>query len=135
MPPWSRSILTALVMTLALTARATAGPDPLTAEDAENLINGNTLIGFTPKDQSTFKSFYSTSGQVRALVVAGDERTRVVGRWWVNGEGKLCNEWDTFGYVDACHAIGFDSETVTFIDDSGRIISFAEILEGNAEGL
>ncbi len=112
-----------------------AQPDLLSAEEAEALLAGNTLVGFTPKDQSKYKTFYSTSGQIRAKIETKTERTDAIGRWWVTADGKVCNEWETFGFVNACHAIRKDGNSIAFIDDSGRVVSFAEHHLGNEEFL
>jgi hypothetical protein len=117
-------------------ATAEARPKRLDADEVKALVEGNTVHGYNPSDDSTFTMFHSSNGQVRAeLTNVNGQVSRSDGRWWVNDQGKLCMEWGNFRWVNSCNAVMRDDEAVTFVDDNGHIVSFGEVVAGNPDDL
>jgi len=112
-----------------------AGPDRLTKKEVVTLINGNTLVGFDPKTQSEWVTFYRASGRAIATTKSSGQTGRVSGQWWVSDTGELCSDWESERWIDACYSVRRDDDTISLLDGSGRIVSFAELRKGNSEGL
>ena len=122
--------------TACFTAQAEARPRTLDREEVVELLSGNTVIGFDPRAGSEFSMFHSSQGRVRAELRNVNRRTdRSDGRWWVTDEGKLCVDWTNYRWVDSCVAVVREDESVTFVDDGGRIVSFGEMAPGNPDDL
>ena len=118
------------------TAQAEDRPRTLDREEVVELLSGNTVFGFDPRAGSEFSMFHSSQGRVRAELRDINRRTdRSDGRWWVTDEGKLCVDWTNYRWVDSCVAVVREDESVTFVDDSGRIVSFGEMAPGNPDDL
>lgn len=130
-------VASALVFaTACFTAQAEARPRTLDREEVVELLSGNTVIGFDPRAGSEFSMFHSSQGRVRAELRNVNRRTdRSDGRWWVTDEGKLCVDWTNYRWVDSCVAVVREDESVTFVDDGGRIVSFGEMAPGNPDDL
>lgn len=113
-----------------------ARPRTLDREEVVELLSGNTVIGFDPRAGSEFSMFHSSQGRVRAELRNVNRRAdRSDGRWWVTDEGKLCVDWTNYRWVDSCVAVVREDESVTFVDDGGRIVSFGEMAPGNPDDL
>ena len=122
--------------TACFTAQAEARPRTLDREEVVELLSGNTVIGFDPRAGSEFSMFHSSQGRVRAELRNVNRRAdRSDGRWWVTDEGKLCVDWTNYRWVDSCVAVVREDESVTFVDDGGRIVSFGEMAPGNPDDL
>lgn len=121
---------------LASAVDADARPRTLDREEVVELLSGNTVFGFDPRAGSEFSMFHSSRGRVRAELRNVNRRTdRSDGRWWVTDEGKLCVDWTNYRWVDSCVAVVREDESVTFVDDGGRIVSFGEMAPGNPDDL
>jgi len=138
-PWWPRSA--ALLMVVAVTfalamPEADARPKRLSAPEVDELLTGNTVLGFNPGDDSNYIMFHSGNGRVRAELrnVNGDV-SESGGRWWISDEGQLCVDWDNFRWINSCAIMVQDNETVTFQDENGRVISFGEIVQGNPDDM
>ena len=133
--------LLALLVACALIAAITAGeadarPKRLGAEEVKVLLSGNTVRGFNPNDSSTYIMFHSGDGTVRAeLRNVNGIVSRSGGRWWVNDQGKLCVDWESFRWISSCASLTKDDDAITFLDDNGRVISFGEVSLGNPDDI
>lgn len=115
---------------------ADARPRTLDGGEAAALLSGNTVFGFDPRAESEFAMFHSSDGRVRArLRNAGGSEDESIGRWWITDEGRLCVDWENYRWVDSCAALVVDGESLTFVDDNGRIVSFGEVAPGNPDDL
>lgn len=113
-----------------------ARPRTLDGDEAAALLSGNTVFGFDPRAESEFAMFHSSDGRIRArLRNAGGSEDESIGRWWITDEGRLCVDWENYRWVDSCAALVVDGESLTFVDDNGRIISFGEVAPGNPDDL
>lgn len=113
-----------------------ARPRTLDREEVVELLSGNTVYGFDPRTENEFSMFHSGRGRVRAELRNVNRRTdRSDGRWWVTDEGKLCVDWASYRWVDSCVTVVRDGDSVTFVDDGGRIVSFGEMAPGNPDDL
>ena len=137
--PFPRLRCVASFVALAIPVGATdadARPRTLDREEVVELLAGNTVFGFDPRAGSEFSMFHSSQGRVRAELRDINRRTdRSDGRWWVTDEGKLCVDWTNYRWVDSCVAVVREDESVTFVDDGGRIVSFGEMAPGNPDDL
>lgn len=121
---------------LAAAVDADARPRTLDREEVVELLSGNTVYGFDPRTENEFSMFHSGRGRVRAELRNVNRRTdRSDGRWWVTDEGKLCVDWASYRWVDSCVTVVRDGDSVTFVDDGGRIVSFGEMAPGNPDDL
>lgn len=122
---------------LALAAGAAdARPRTLGHDESQALLAGNTVYGYNPRNDDTFKMFHSTDGGVRAeLRNVNGQVSESAGRWWITDEGKLCVDWANYRWIDSCTSVVQDGDAVSFVDDSGRIVSFAEVKPGNPDDL
>ena len=137
-PRWcvSRAASAFALAVLAGAVDADARPRTLDREEVVELLAGNTVFGFDPRAGSEFSMFHSSQGRVRAELRDVNRRSdRSDGRWWVTDEGKLCVDWTNYRWVDSCVAVVREDESVTFVDDSGRIVSFGEMAPGNPDDL
>lgn len=121
---------------LCLAFPADARPRTLDGGEAAALLSGNTVFGFDPRAESEFAMFHSSDGRIRArLRNAGGSEDESIGRWWITDEGRLCVDWENYRWVDSCAALVVDGESLTFVDDNGRIVSFGEVAPGNPDDL
>lgn len=129
-------LLVAVLAAILSAPGADARPKRLSAAEAEELLTGNTVFGFNPSDDSTYKMFHSGNGRVRAELrnVNGD-LSESDGKWWVNDQGLLCVDWDNYSWVNSCAAVVQDDDTITFEDENGHIISFGEVARGNPDDI
>lgn len=126
----------AILVFLCVACQADARPRTLDGDEAAALLSGNTVFGFDPRSESEFAMFHSSDGRVRArLRNAGGSEDESIGRWWITDEGRLCVDWENYRWVDSCAALVVDGESLTFVDDNGRIVSFGEVAPGNPDDL
>ncbi len=134
-----RSIRNALVAASIGALVASAGdarPRTLDQGEVKELLTGNTVFGFDPRNENEFTMFHSGSGRIRAELRNVNRKADMSdGRWWVTGEGKLCIEWTNYRWVSLCAGVVKDGDSITFVDDGGRIISFGEVEPGNPDDL
>ncbi len=115
---------------------AEARPRILDRAEASALLSGNTVFGFDPRTESEFTVFYSGNGRARAELRNVNGRTdRSNGSWWITDEGKLCIDWENYRWISLCARIVREADSLTFIDDNRRIISFGEVAVGNPDDL
>lgn len=130
------AIAAVLIVATMPSGHVEARPRTLDREEVVELLAGNTVFGFDPRAGSEFSMFHSSQGRVRAELRGVNRRTdRSDGRWWVTDEGKLCVDWTNYRWVDSCVAVVREDESVTFVDDGGRIVSFGEMAPGNPDDL
>lgn len=131
-----KGLAIAILAFLCLACQADARPRTLDGDEAAALLSGNTVFGFDPRAESEFAMFHSSDGRIRArLRNAGGSEDESIGRWWITDEGRLCVDWENYRWVDSCAALVVDGESLTFVDDNGRIISFGEVAPGNPDDL
>ena len=131
-----RPVTTTVLVGLLVASSADARPRTLDGGEAAALLSGNTVFGFDPRAESEFAMFHSSDGRIRArLRNAGGSEDESIGRWWITDEGRLCVDWENYRWVDSCAALVVDGESLTFVDDNGRIVSFGEVAPGNPDDL
>lgn len=123
-------------LVLALAAAAEARPRALGADEIAAVIEGNTIYGYDPRSGNEFAMFHSAGGRVGAEVRNVNDLTDTAnGRWWVTDDDKLCIDWEDRRWIDLCAGVVRDGESITFVDDSGQVISFGEVTPGNPDDL
>lgn len=132
-----RALLVACALVAALAAGAAdARPKRLEAAEVKALLSGNTVRGFNPSDDSTYVMFHSGDGTVRAVLRnVNGAVSRSAGRWSVSDQGKLCLDWESYRWISSCAAVVKDDDAITFVDDSGRVVSFGEVAVGNPDAI
>ena len=132
----SRMLACAAALALAAAGTADARPQTLDRDESAALLAGNTVYGYNPRNDDTFRMFHSSDGGIRAeLRNVNGQVSESAGRWWITDEGKLCVDWTNYRWVDSCTRVVQDGDAVSFVDDSGRVVSFGEVARGNPDDL
>lgn len=87
----ARTIVAAAALTVLLVAGCT--PTPLDALDVRELFADHTIEGDHLKKEFSFRSYYDPSGVF--FSIRDGQLPPLLGRWWVEDDGKICIQWET----------------------------------------
>jgi hypothetical protein len=102
-----------------------ARPGPLTAQQVEQTIAGNTMKA---ADEEAY-AYVAKDGTLKGLNIPNGATS---GQWRVSDNGVLCAEWDTpQGGVENCDQLSFFSKDIGYQWGGNTLL----VLEGNLKNL
>jgi hypothetical protein len=110
--------------------------DPLSKEELEKLLSGNTAEGQNVQWEKGMTWYFQKLGQIKKIDEHGN---RGKGRWLINEEGELCVEFKRGG--ERCRTVvprtngGYDIYGTEHPEEDDLKWTFSRILPGNPHDL
>ncbi|WP_131781902.1 hypothetical protein [Legionella gresilensis] len=70
---------------------------PLTANELNNLVTNNTIVGHTCKSHSLYELFFTKDSKL-IFRKARDNKQVYVGRWWTKGN-HIFSQWKSYSKI------------------------------------
>ena len=110
----------ALVAGVALSAVASAAMAQnfiSTKAEAEQLLNGATLVGIYLRTESAYTLKFATDGSLT-------DTTGAKARWWVDDQGRYCREWldGKLAGNKGCMNIEFEDGQVALYSEGRKVV-------------
>ena len=110
----------ALVAGVALSAVASAAMAQnfiSTKAEAEQLLNGATLVGIYLRTESAYTLKFATAGSLT-------DTTGAKARWWIDDQGRYCREWldGKLAGNKGCMNIEFEDGQVALYSEGRKVV-------------
>ena len=110
----------ALVAGVALSAVASAAMAQnfiSTKAEAEQLLNGATLVGIYLRTESAYTLKFATDGSLT-------DTTGAKARWWIDDQGRYCREWldGKLAGNKGCMNIEFEDGQVALYSEGRKVV-------------